>query len=133
VAKQIVRSEHVVEGMGPYSQCTRVGNLLFVSGQVAWDREGKVVATGDAEGQARQALENMRRLLEAAGATMDDVVKINIYLTNIGDSGAVRKVREEFFRQPYPAATSVEVSKLVLPDLVVEIEAIAALGDAGQA
>jgi 2-iminobutanoate/2-iminopropanoate deaminase len=132
VSKQIVRSEHVVEGMGPFSQCTRVGNLLFISGQVAWDREGKVVAPGDAAVQARQAFENMRNLLQAAGATMDDVVKINLYLTNIADSAAVRKVREEFFQPPYPAATSVEVSKLVLPELVVEVEAIAALGEAGQ-
>jgi reactive intermediate/imine deaminase len=129
MGKQIVTSSHVVEGKSPYSQCTRVGNLLFISGQVSWDADGNIVAPGDASGQARQALENMRHLLDAAGATMDDVVKVNYYLTNIADGPAVRKIREEYFKSPYPAATTVEINKLVQPELVLEIEAIAALGD----
>lgn len=127
MAKRTVRSNSVVEGMGPYSQCIQAGGFLFIAGQVAWDREGNIVGVGDIEAQARQVFDNLKALVEAAGATMDDVVKVNFYLTNIGDSGPVRKLREQYFKAPYPAATTVEVSKLVQPELLIEAEAMVSL------
>lgn len=126
--KQIVRSPDVVEGKGPYSQCTRVGDLLFVSGQVAWDAQGNVVGKGDVAAQARRCFEQIRSLVAAAGGTLDDVVKVNMYLTDISHARLIRPVREEFFRAPYPAWTTVAVKDLVQPELLVEIEAIADLG-----
>lgn len=127
MGKRVVRAESVVEGMGPYSQCIQAGGFLFVAGQVAWDREGKVVGPGDVAVQARQCFDNLKALVEAAGASMDDVVKVNFFLTDISQAGKVRALREEYFRAPYPAATSVEVSKLVMPELVIEVEAIVSL------
>lgn len=126
--KEIVRSPLVVEGKGPYSQCTRVGDAVYVSGQVAWDKDGNVVGVGDVVAQARRCFEGMKALVEAAGGTMDDVVKVNMYLTDIAHARLLRAVREEFFRPPYPAWTTVAVSALVLPELLIEIEAIAHVG-----
>src|SRR6266542_4337072 len=110
--KQIVTSPEVVEGKGPYSQCTRVGNTLYIAGQVAWDKNGQIVGAGDVAAQARRCFQGIKALVEAGGGTMDDVVKVNMYLTRIADSAAVRPVRESFFRAPYPAWTTVAVSAL---------------------
>lgn len=125
--KEIVRSPEVVEGKGPYSQCTRVGKTLYIAGQVAWDREGAVVGAGDVAAQARRCFEGVKALVEAGGGTMSDVVKVNMYLVRIADSAAVRPVRLEFFKEPYPAWTTVGVSALVMPELLIEVEAIAEL------
>jgi reactive intermediate/imine deaminase len=130
MVKEVVTSNEVVEGMGPFSQCTRAGNMLFISGQVAWDRDGNLLSIGDAGGQARQAFRNMGELLQAAGGTLDDIVKLTFYLTNMDDWEAVRKVREQCFNPPYPAATSVEVSSLRYPEFLLEVDAIAVVGDA---
>jgi enamine deaminase RidA (YjgF/YER057c/UK114 family) len=102
-----------------------MGNTLYISGQVAWDKDGNVVGPGDVAAQARRCFEAMKALVEAAGGTMDDIVKVNTYLVRIGDAGALRPVREAFFKPPYPAWTTVAVSALVQPELLVEIEAIA--------
>lgn len=123
--KQIVTSPEVVEGKGPYSQCTRVGNTLYIAGQVAWDKSGNVVGAADVVAQATRCFEGIKALVEAAGGAMDDVVKVNMFLVRITDSAAVRPIRERFFRAPYPAWTTVAVSALVLPELLIEIEAIA--------
>lgn len=131
MTKRVVTSEKVVEGMGPFSQCIRAGNLLFISGQVAWDFKGQVLAIGDAGGQARQAFENMRELLRAADGTLDDIVKLTFYLTDIADWEAVRRVREECFRPPYPAATSVQVTGLRFPEFLLEVDAIAVVRASG--
>lgn len=125
MTKSAIVSDRVVEGTGPFSQCIRAGNLLFISGQVAWDRKGNVIALGDAGGQARQAFENMRQLLKAAGGSLDDIVKLTFYLTNIEHWEAVRRVREEVFRPPYPAATTAQVSSLRFPEFLLEVDAIA--------
>lgn len=131
MGKSAVVSDHVVEGMGPFSQCIRAGNLLFISGQVAWDAKGKVLALDDAGGQARQAFENMRQLLEVAGGSLDDIVKLTFYLTNIDDWEAVRQAREACFRPPYPAATTVQVTSLRFPEFLLEVDAIAVVGASG--
>lgn len=127
--KRIVRSDTVVEGRGPYSQCTRVGDLVFISGQVAWDATGQLVGRDDVVAQARRCFEGVRALVTAAGGTMDDVVKVSMFLTRISDAAALRGVREEFFRAPYPAWTTVAVAALVQPELLIEVEAIAAVGE----
>jgi reactive intermediate/imine deaminase len=125
--KQVVTTPQVVEGKNLYSQCIRSGSTLYVSGQVGWDREGNIVGKGDAAVQARRCFEGMKALVEAGGGTMDDIVKVNMYLTNVADAAGIRAVRQEFFRAPFPAWTTVAVSALVHPDLLVEIEAIAEL------
>ena len=101
------------------------GNMVFVSGQVARNAQGETVGKGDIEAQTRQVLENVKSVLAAGGATMDDVVKVTVFVTDVGDYAAIHKVRGEYFKTDYPASTMVEVKALVNPDLMIEIEAIA--------
>jgi 2-iminobutanoate/2-iminopropanoate deaminase len=111
--------------VGPYSPAIAVeggGNLLFLSGQIALDPQGTVVGESAAD-QARQALRNMRSLLGAAGAPMDNVVKTTIFLVDMADFAAVNEVYAEFFTAPFPARSTIAVSALP-KGVKVEIEAV---------
>lgn len=112
---------------GPYVHATRAGNLVFVSGQVAFGTDGRVVGVGDVEAQAAQALEGVGACLRAAGADFADVAKVTVFLRDMAHRGAIARVRERYFKGANPASTLVEVSALAHPDLLVEIEAIAVL------
>ena len=113
---------------GYYSNCVRVsaGSMLFISGQIGTDVKGNVVSD-DVALQADQALRNIELLLKANGATMADVVKVTVYVTDIRYLDAIAPVRLKYFPENGPASAIVEVSRLALPDLKVEIEAIAAV------
>ncbi|MGI6557814.1 MAG: RidA family protein [Limnochordia bacterium] len=104
---------------------TKAARLFFCSGQVALDEEGNVVGAGNAEIQTRQVMENIAALLKQAGCTFADVTKVTMFLTDIRDLPTVIKVRNEYLRDTFVAATAVEVKGLVHPDLKVEIEIIA--------
>ncbi len=125
------RQEVTVAGLAPavshYCDAVRFGDLLFISGLVGVDGDGKLVGEGDAARQTRQIFENMRKVLDAAGAGFGDVLKVTVYLTNIDDRPRINPVRQEFFGTARPASTLVEVSKLIRPDLLVEIEAVVGL------
>ncbi len=125
--KQVIRSDKVAPPGGAYSHAIRVGDLLFIAGQVAFDAEGKLVGKGDPVAQTRQAMENIQAHLEAAGATFDNVVKLNIYVTDMSGKQAMRQAWAPFLKEPYPTSTLVEVRQLANPDFMVEIEAVAAL------
>lgn len=108
----------------------RVGNLLFISGCAAIDPQGNVVGKGDIRAQTRQTMENMKAVLEAAGATFDNVVETTTFITDIRQLGEAIAVRSEYLRQDSPTAgTSVEVSALGLEGLMIEIRAIAVLSE----
>jgi reactive intermediate/imine deaminase len=109
----------------PYADAVRFGNLLFVSGLVGVDDDGLVAA--DVTWQSRLIMLTLGRILEAAGATYSDVLKVTIFVTNMEDRPAVSAVRSEFFGTARPASTLVEVSRLVHPDMKVEIEAVVGL------
>jgi 2-iminobutanoate/2-iminopropanoate deaminase len=109
--------------VGPYSPAVGAGDLVFVSGQIPLDSEGKIEGYTPKD-QARKALENMCATLSAAGLTMDDVVKTTIFLHDMDDFGAVNEIYAEFFTEPYPARSTVQVARLP-KDVRVEIEAIA--------
>ena len=125
------REEFSVAGMAPpishYCDAVRFGDLLFISGIVGVDERGRVVSEGDAARQTRQLFENMKKVLYAAGAGFGDVLKVTVFLTDIDDRARINPVRQEFFGNARPASTLVEVSKLVRPDLLVEIEAVVGL------
>ncbi len=127
VQKRVVLTDKVAPPLGAYSHAIQVGNLLFIAGQVAVDANGSLVGKGDSAAQARQAMENIQGLLEAAGATFDNVVKLNLYVTNMGDREAMGRARAPFLKPPYPTSTLVEVKALAHPDYMVEIEAVASL------
>ena len=109
---------HVVEVTGP----TR---LVYISGQIALDKDGKVVGNGDMKAQAEQVFKNLQTALAAAGAKFSDVVKMNSYITDMSKAQAVRDVRARYFGDVTPASTFVEVKGLVRPELMLEIEVIA--------
>jgi len=111
----------------PYriSQAIRFGDLVFVSGQAAIDENG-IVGVGDFDAQAEQAFRNLQAVLEAAGAGLDRILKVTIFLTDMANFPKIVDLRGRWFSEPYPADTILEVSSLALPELEIEIEAIAA-------
>jgi enamine deaminase RidA (YjgF/YER057c/UK114 family) len=114
-----------------YSHVTRVADMLYLSGQVALDEEGELVGRGDPEAQAEQCWRNIEAILAHFGATLDHVVKTTTYITNPGFRTPVSGPRDRRFNPPYPASTLVTVAALAFPDFLVEIEAVAALDEAG--
>jgi reactive intermediate/imine deaminase len=112
------------------SQGFRVGDLLVVSGQAAIDAQGGIVGAGDFDAQAEQTFRNLARVLDAGGSSLADVVKVTIFLTDMSNFGKIVELRGQWFTPPYPADTIVEVSALALPELQIEIEAIAVARDA---
>jgi enamine deaminase RidA (YjgF/YER057c/UK114 family) len=107
---------------------TTGGTLVWISGQVSQDTEGKVVHKGDFAGQARQALANLKGMVEAAGGTIHDIIKVNTYLTDLRYREELAHIRAEFFPDgKLPASTLVGVTGLADPDMLLEIEAIAVI------
>ncbi len=127
--KQAVHTPHAPAAIGPYSQAVRVGPWLFCSGQLGMDPETGQLVEGGIQAQTRQALTNLQRILEAAGASLDHVVRVTVYLQDITEFAAMNEVYQTFFRPPYPARAAVQVAALP-KGARVEIEAMAYLGDA---
>jgi 2-iminobutanoate/2-iminopropanoate deaminase len=114
-----------------YANGVRVGDTIYVSGQVALDGQGRIVGPGDVVAQTRQVLDNIQAVLAAGGATLVDVVKVTVFLANVDDRPRVNEVRMAYFGAHRPASTLVEVSRLALPGLLVEIEAVAVVSPRG--
>ena len=126
--KQQIRTARVAAPSAHFSQAIAVeakGKLVFVSGMTARRPDGTIAGIGDIEEQTRQVCENIKHALEAAGASMDDVCRIDVHLRNIGDRERFNKVRQQYWPANPPASTLVEVSKLASPEYLVEITAIA--------
>jgi 2-iminobutanoate/2-iminopropanoate deaminase len=121
--KQAIRTNKAPGAVGPYSQGIRAGALLFTSGQIPLTPGGEMVR-GDIQSAARQALSNVQAVLAAGGASMEDVVKVTVFLTNMGDFAAVNQVYAEWFNEPFPARSAIQVVRLPL-DAPLEIEAVA--------
>jgi len=119
-----------VDGLVLYSHVViaEPRRLIFISGQVSRDKSGEVVGAGDMRAQLRRTLENLRVALEAAGASLKDLVRTNTYVTDIDEYFKHVDVRMEYYRHAMPTSTTVEVRRLAQPELMVEIDAIAALG-----
>jgi 2-iminobutanoate/2-iminopropanoate deaminase len=120
--RQAFQPEGRAKPKPPYSPVVVSGDTVWTAGQVAHDADGNLIDGGIAE-QTRRSLENVRSCLEAAGCTMDDVVKVNAYLADLGDMAGYNEVYREFFDEPYPARSSVGAG--LPPGVLVEIEAIA--------
>jgi 2-iminobutanoate/2-iminopropanoate deaminase len=125
--REEIRVPALAEPISHYTDAVRAGDLLFVSGCVPVDEAGRLVGAGDVVAQARQALANVRAVLAAAGAGLEDVVKVTVFLTDVGDRAAVNTVREELFGATRPASTLVEVARLAVDGARIEIEAVALL------
>jgi 2-iminobutanoate/2-iminopropanoate deaminase len=115
---------------GHFSQATAIeakGRLVFISGMTARTRDGTVAGIGDVSVQTRQVCENLKAAVEAAGGTLADICRVDVYVRNIEHFSAIHKVRSEYFANPLPASTMVEVAKMVSPDYLIEISAIAVI------
>ncbi len=126
MTKQIIASTDAPAAIGTYSQAVRVGNTVWVSGQIPLDPRTKELVSGDIEAQTRQVFDNLKAIVLAAGATFDDVVKANVYLVDLAHFALVNKVMAEYFREPYPARAAVGVASLPR-GAQVEVECIVAL------
>lgn len=121
--KEIISTTNAPQAIGPYSQAVKTNNLMFISGQIPMDPTTGNLVEGSIEDEANQVLKNLKSICEAAGYSLDDAVKITIFLTDLGNFAVVNDVMKEHFSEPYPARATVEVSGLPL-GVNVEIEAI---------
>ncbi len=125
--KQIVSKRLPTPG-GHWSHATVAdasGRLVFISGMVSKRADGSIAGVGDIEAQTRQVCENVKAAVEEAGGTMDDVCRVDVYVRNMEHFEKIHKVRREFFKEPAPASTMVEVSKFTSPEYLIEMNAIA--------
>jgi enamine deaminase RidA (YjgF/YER057c/UK114 family) len=127
--KQIV-SKKLRQPNGHFSQATAIaakGTLVFISGMTARRADGSIAGLGNVEEQTRQVCENVKAAVEEAGGTLDDIVRVDVYVRNMEHFDLIHKVRREYFRAPAPASTMVEVTKFTSPDYLIEMNAIAVL------
>ncbi len=126
MSKQAIHSDDAPAAIGTYSQAVKAGGLVFLSGQIPLDPKTMDVVEGDFEARARQVFDNLRAVAEAAGGSLDQVVKLTVFLTDLGNFATVNSVMEDYFEQPYPARAAVGVASLP-KGVDVEADAILAL------
>ena len=125
--KKSITTDYAPKALGPYSQAIIYGNMIYCSGQLGLDpRTGEFISKNDIKLQTNQVIKNIQNILESQGSKLDNIIKTSIFLSDINNFTLVNQVYEEFFKSPYPARSTVEVSCLPL-NALVEIEAIASL------
>ena len=130
MTKKQIQSEKIRQPSGHFSQAISIeakGKLVFLSGMTARRADGTIAGVGDITAQTRQVCENLKAAVEAAGGTMDDICRVDVYVRNMEHFDQIHKVRREYFKSPAPASTMVEVTKMTSPDYLIEINAIAVL------
>lgn len=126
--KEQILSDKIGRPSGHFSHATvteAAGRLVFISGMLAKDVEGRIVGVGDPAVQTQQVCENLKAAVEAAGGTLEDICRVDVYVRNMEHFDQIHAVRREYFSEPLPASTMVEVTKMTTPDALVEISAIA--------
>ncbi|MGJ7524819.1 RidA family protein [Variovorax sp. GB1P17] len=130
--KEQISSPKLAQPNGHFSHATMAearGRLLFISGMTARAADGTITGIGDIEAQTRQVCENLKAACEAAGGAIKDICRVDVYVRNIEHFDIIHRVRREYFEAPVPASTMVEVAKMVKPDYLIEISAIAVIPD----
>lgn len=122
--KKEISTKNAPAAIGPYSQAIEVNGMIYTSGMIPINPESGELVTGTVEEQAKQALSNLKTLVEASGSSMDKVVKTVVFIKNMDDFGKINEIYETFFTAPYPARSCVEVARLP-KDVAIEVEAIA--------
>ena len=125
--RTVIHSNSAPKAIGPYSQAIRSGNTLYLSGQTPLDPATGEMVAGDIEAQAARVFDNLQAVLAAGGASFDDVVRVGIYLTDLGNFATVNEVMKRYFREPYPARSTIGVAALPR-GAAVEVDLIAVLG-----
>lgn len=122
--KEVISTSKAPAAVGPYSQAIKVDNFIFTSGQIPFDPETNELVGEDIESQTRQVLKNVTAVLEAAGATLDDVVKTTMFIQNMDDFNTINEIYGEFFTENPPARSAVEAARLP-KNVLIEVEVIA--------
>ncbi len=133
MAKERITSEHLAAPSGHFSPAIAVaakGRFVFISGMTARRADGSIAAPGDIEAQTRQVCENLKAAVEAAGGSLADICRVDVYVRNMEHFAAIHRVRRAYFPDPAPASTMVEVSKMTSPEALIEMSAIAVIADA---
>jgi reactive intermediate/imine deaminase len=128
MAREIITTDKAPQAIGTYSQAVRVGNTVYVSGQIPLVPETMEMVEGDFEQQARRVFENLRAVARAAGGDLKDVVKLNVFMTDLANFPIVNQVMASYFAEPYPARAAIGVAALP-KGAVVEMDAVMELGD----
>ncbi len=123
MSREIIATDQAPQAIGTYSQAVKVGNTVYLSGQIPLVPETMEMVEGDIEAQIRRVFDNLAAVARAAGGSLNDVVKLNIFLTNLGHFAKVNEVMAEYFQQPYPARAAIGVAALPR-DAGVEMDAI---------
>jgi reactive intermediate/imine deaminase len=110
--RQPIQTDRAPAAIGPYSQAVRQGDTVYLSGQIPLDPNSGLLIEGDIDAQARRAFDNLRAVCEAAGGSLDDVVRLGLYLTDLGQFAAVNAVMSDYFEAPYPARSTIGVASL---------------------
>ncbi|NII09804.1 RidA family protein [Oleiagrimonas sp. C23AA] len=126
MTRAIIATDHAPAAIGPYSQAVRAGNTVFLSGQIPLDPASGQLVEGDIAVQARRVFDNLKAVCAAAGGSLGQLVRIGIYVTDLAHFGVVNEVMAEYFAQPYPARSTIEVSALP-KGAQVEVDAILVL------
>lgn len=126
MAKQPIHSAKAPAAIGPYSQAIRAGDTVYLSGQIPLDPATMTLVTGDVRAQAKQVFTNLAAVAEAAGGTLNDAVRVTVYLTDLGNFATVNEVMAEFFAEPYPARAAIGVAALPR-GAEVEVDAVLVL------
>jgi reactive intermediate/imine deaminase len=132
MAKIQIRSDRLARPSGVFSHATAIeakGRLVFISGMTARRADGTMAGPGDIAAQTRQVCENLKAAVEAAGGSLDDICRVDVYIRNMEHFPQIHKVRAEYFKEPLPASTMVEVTKMTSPEALIEISAIAVVPD----
>ena len=127
MSRQSIHSDQAPAAIGPYSQAVRAGNTVYCSGQIPLDPATGELVEGDISAQARRAFDNLKAVCEAAGGSFDDIVRVGLYLTNLGQFAQVNAVMAEYFSAPYPARSTIEVPALP-KGAAFEVDAVLVLG-----
>lgn len=124
--KAVIHTSHAPEAIGPYSQAIKANNTVYFSGQIPLDPHTMTLVLGDIKLQARRVFENLQAVVESAGGSLNQMVKVNIYLTDLNNFGEVNEVMSEYFQEPYPARACLGVSSLP-KGADIEIDGVAVL------
>ena len=127
MSRDIITTDQAPQAIGTYSQAVKVGNTVYLSGQIALDPESMTMVDGDTEVEIRRVLDNLQAVARAAGGSLDDMVKLNVFLVDLANFALVNQVMAEYFHEPYPARAAIGVASLPR-DANVETDGVLELG-----
>ncbi|WP_078121236.1 RidA family protein [Thiosocius teredinicola] len=127
MSREIIKTDQAPQAIGTYSQAVKVGTTVYMSGQIALDPQTMTMVDGNTENEIRRVLDNLQAVARAAGGSLDDVVKLNVFLVDLANFSLVNEIMSEYFQEPYPARAAIGVASLPR-NANVEMDAILELG-----